>query len=54
MVERVVNDIDEIVSHVRFAVWQTTRAGEREMLRALRAPAGALVAIDRRRGGASY
>ena len=36
MVERVVNDIDEIVRHVRFEGWQTTRAGEREVKKALR------------------
>lgn len=36
MVERVVNDIDEIVRHVRFEGWQTTHAGEREVRRALR------------------
>ena len=36
MVERVVNDIDEIVRHVRFEGWQSTRAGEREVKRALR------------------
>ena len=36
MVERVVNDIDEIVRHVRFEGWQTTHAGEREVKKALR------------------
>ena len=36
MVERVVNDIDEIVRHVRFEGWQTTHAGEREVKNALR------------------
>ena len=36
MVERVVNDIDEIVRHVRFEGWQTTKAGEREVKKALR------------------
>ncbi len=36
IVERVVNHIDEIVRHVRFAGWQTTRAGEREVKQALR------------------
>ncbi|MEZ4592135.1 MAG: HsdR family type I site-specific deoxyribonuclease [Chloroflexota bacterium] len=36
MVERVVNEIDEIVRHVRFAGWQTTSAGEREVRKALR------------------
>ena len=36
MVERIVNDIDEIVRHVRFAGWQTTHAGEREVKQALR------------------
>ena len=35
-VERVVNDIDEIVRHVRFEGWQTTHAGEREVKKALR------------------
>ena len=34
MVERVVNDIDEIVRHVRFAGWQTTHAGAREVKQA--------------------
>ena len=28
MVERIVNDIDEIVRHVRFDGWQDTHAGE--------------------------
>ncbi len=36
IVERVVNDIDEIVRHVRFEGWQTTHAGEREVKKALR------------------
>jgi type I restriction enzyme, R subunit len=36
MVERVVNDIDEIVRHVRFDGWQGTHAGEREVKKALR------------------
>ena len=36
MVERIVNDIDEIVRHVRFDGWQTTHAGEREVKKALR------------------
>ena len=36
IVERVVNDIDEIVRHVRFNGWQTTHAGEREVKQALR------------------
>ena len=36
MVERIVNDIDEIVRHVRFEGWQTTHAGEREVKKALR------------------
>ena len=36
LVERIVNDIDEIVRHVRFDGWQTTRAGEREVKQALR------------------
>lgn len=36
MVERVVNDIDEIVKFVRFPGWQNTHAGEREIKLALR------------------
>lgn len=36
MVERVVNDIDEIVRHVRFPGWQGTSAGKREVRTALR------------------
>lgn len=36
MVERVVNDIDEIVRLVRFPGWQQTTAGEREVQKALR------------------
>lgn len=36
MVERVVNDIDEIVRIVRFDGWQQTHAGEREVKKALR------------------
>jgi type I restriction enzyme R subunit len=36
IVERVVNDIDEIVRMVRFPGWQQTIAGEREVKRALR------------------
>ena len=36
VVERVVNDIDEIVRFVRFDGWQNTSAGEREVKRALR------------------
>jgi len=36
MVERVVNDIDEIVRVVRFPGWQQTSAGEREVKKALR------------------
>ncbi|MDX1417504.1 MAG: HsdR family type I site-specific deoxyribonuclease, partial [Candidatus Promineifilaceae bacterium] len=35
-VERVVNDIDEIVRYVRFDDWQNTSAGEREVRKALR------------------
>jgi type I restriction enzyme R subunit len=35
-VERVVNDIDEIVRYVRFDGWQSTSAGEREVRKALR------------------
>ncbi len=36
IVERVVNDIDEIVRYVRFDGWQNTHAGEREVKKALR------------------
>ena len=36
MVERVVNDIDEIVRHVRFDGWQNTHAGERQVKQVLR------------------
>ena len=36
IVERVVNDIDEIVRYVRFDDWQNTHAGEREIKMALR------------------
>ena len=36
MVERIVNDIDEIVRHVRFNGWQDTHAGKREVKKALR------------------
>jgi type I restriction enzyme R subunit len=36
IVERVVNDIDEIVRVVRFDGWQHTHAGEREVKKALR------------------
>ena len=36
VVERIVNDIDEIVRIVRFPGWQQTIAGEREVKRALR------------------
>ena len=36
MVERLVNDIDEIVRLVRFPGWQQTTAGEREVQKALR------------------
>ena len=36
MVERVVNDIDEIVRVVRFDGWQNTTGGEREVKKALR------------------
>ena len=36
MVERVVDDIDEIVRLVRFPGWQNTHAGEREVKKALR------------------
>lgn len=36
IVERVVNDIDEIVRVVRFSGWQDSHAGEREVKQALR------------------
>jgi len=36
MVERIVDDIDEIVRYVRFDGWQNTHAGEREVKMALR------------------
>ena len=36
MVERVVNDIDEIVRHVRFTGWQSIHSGERQVKQALR------------------
>lgn len=36
MVERIVNDIDEVVRMVRFDGWQWTHAGEREIKQALR------------------
>jgi type I restriction enzyme R subunit len=36
IVERIVDDIDEIVRLVRFEGWQTTHAGEREVKNALR------------------
>lgn len=36
IVERIVNDIDEIVRYVRFDGWQSTHAGEREVKMALR------------------
>ena len=36
IVERVVNDIDEIVRMIRFDGWQNTHAGEREVKKALR------------------
>ncbi len=36
MIERIVNDIDEIVRIVRFEGWQWTIAGEREVKKALR------------------
>ncbi len=35
-VERLVNDIDDIVHVVRFDGWQATHAGEREVKKALR------------------
>lgn len=36
IVERIVNEIDEIVRLVRFPGWQNTKAGEREVQKALR------------------
>ena len=36
VVERIVTDIDEIVRLVRFPGWQSTKAGEREVQKALR------------------
>ena len=36
VVERLVSEIDEIVRVVRFPGWQGTKAGEREVQRALR------------------
>ena len=36
MVERIVDDIDDIVRKVRFDGWQATDAGEREVRKALR------------------
>ncbi len=36
MVQRIVNDIDEIVRLVRFPGWQSTTAGQREVKKALR------------------
>lgn len=36
MVERIVNDIDEVVCAVRFDGWQDTAAGDREVQQALR------------------
>jgi len=36
MVERIVDDIDEIVRYVRFDGWQSTHAGERQVKMALR------------------
>ena len=36
VVERIVDDIDEIVRQVRFDGWQATSAGEREVRKALR------------------
>ena len=36
MVKRIVNDIDDIVRHVRFEGWQTTHAGEREVKKVVR------------------
>ena len=36
VVERIVNDIDEIVKVVRFPGWQTTSSGERDVQKSLR------------------
>ena len=36
VVERIVNDIDQIVKVVRFPGWQTTVSGEREVQKSLR------------------
>ena len=36
VVERIVNDIDDIVKIVRFDGWQNTHSGEREVQRSLR------------------
>ena len=36
IVERIVDDIDEIVRMVRFVGWQAANAGEREVRKALR------------------
>ena len=36
VVERIVNDIDDIVKIVRFPGWQTTISGEREVQKSLR------------------
>ena len=37
VIERIVNDIDQIVLAVRFDGWQDTSTGEREVKKALRA-----------------
>ena len=36
VVERIVDDIDDIVRKIRFPEWQATNAGEREVRKALR------------------
>ena len=36
MVERIVDDINDIVRQIRFPDWQNTAAGEREVRKALR------------------
>jgi len=36
IVERIVNEIDEVVRHIRFEGWQNSHAGEREVQKALR------------------
>ncbi len=38
MVERIVDDIDDIVRQIRFTYWQSTEGGMREVCKALRHP----------------